>query len=102
MIERGARRPRAGESRGGTRLAGLRRQTRRRRGPPACPGGSAAAGVGVKGIGVGVASLIVGGALEWQGRLAEAEPWIQHAERTLRAEAEPPRGNGDPLGSRAA
>jgi LuxR family transcriptional regulator, maltose regulon positive regulatory protein len=37
----------------------------------------------------GVASLVVGGVLVWQGQLAEAEPWIQHAERTLRAEAEP-------------
>jgi LuxR family transcriptional regulator, maltose regulon positive regulatory protein len=37
----------------------------------------------------GFASLTVGGALNWQGRLEEAEPWIQHAERTLRAEAEP-------------
>jgi LuxR family transcriptional regulator, maltose regulon positive regulatory protein len=37
----------------------------------------------------GFASLTVGGALNWQGRLEEAEPWIQRAERTLRAEAEP-------------
>jgi LuxR family maltose regulon positive regulatory protein len=37
----------------------------------------------------GFASLTVGGALTWQGRLEEAEPWIQHAERILRAEAEP-------------
>jgi len=37
----------------------------------------------------GFASLGVGGRLAWQGRLAEAEPWIQHAERTLRSEAEP-------------
>jgi LuxR family transcriptional regulator, maltose regulon positive regulatory protein len=37
----------------------------------------------------GFASLTVGGMLTWQGRLEEAEPWIQHAERTLRAEAEP-------------
>ena len=27
--------------------------------------------------------------LTWQGRLEEAEPWIQQAERALRAEAEP-------------
>ncbi len=43
----------------------------------------------------GVASLIVGGVggvLAWQGRLEEAEPWIQHAEHTLRAEAEPAEG----------
>jgi LuxR family transcriptional regulator, maltose regulon positive regulatory protein len=37
----------------------------------------------------GVASLTLGGALTWQARLEEAEPWIKHAERTLRAEAEP-------------
>jgi len=36
-----------------------------------------------------VASLNVGGALVWQGRLEEAEPWMQGGERTLRAEAEP-------------
>ena len=30
--------------------------------------------------------------LAWQGRLEEAEPWIQRAERTLRAEAEPAVG----------
>ena len=35
------------------------------------------------------ASLNVGGVLVWQGRLEEAEPWMQGAERTLRAEAEP-------------
>src|SRR5262249_35037246 len=40
----------------------------------------------------GVASLTVGGVLVWQGRPEEAEPWIQHAERTLRAEAEPAAG----------
>jgi LuxR family transcriptional regulator, maltose regulon positive regulatory protein len=40
----------------------------------------------------GFASLVVGGVLAWQGRLEEAEPWIQHAERTLRAEAEPAVG----------
>jgi len=33
--------------------------------------------------------LIVGGVLVWQGQLEEAEPWMQRAERTLRAEAEP-------------
>ena len=37
----------------------------------------------------GLASLNVGGVLVWQGRLEEAEPWMQGAERTLRAEAEP-------------
>src|SRR5262249_22803178 len=40
----------------------------------------------------GVASLTVGAVLTWQGRLEEAEPWIQRAERTLRAEAEPTVG----------
>jgi LuxR family maltose regulon positive regulatory protein len=30
--------------------------------------------------------------LAWQGRLEEAEPWIQRTERTLRAEAEPTVG----------
>jgi LuxR family maltose regulon positive regulatory protein len=40
----------------------------------------------------GVASLIVGGVLTWQGRLGEAEPWMQRAERALRAEAEPAVG----------
>jgi len=39
--------------------------------------------------GAGLASLIVGGVLVWQGQLEEAEPWMQRAERTLRAEAEP-------------
>ena len=37
----------------------------------------------------GAASVIVGGVLAWQGRLEEAEPWIQRAERTVRAEAFP-------------
>src|SRR5215813_14138874 len=37
----------------------------------------------------GFASLIVGAVLIWQARLEEAEPWIQRAERTVRAEAEP-------------
>jgi LuxR family transcriptional regulator, maltose regulon positive regulatory protein len=40
----------------------------------------------------GVASLIVGGVLTWQGRLEEAEPWMRGAERTLRAEAGPADG----------
>jgi LuxR family maltose regulon positive regulatory protein len=40
----------------------------------------------------GVASLIAGCVLTWQGRLEEAEPWIQRAERTLRAEVEPAEG----------
>jgi LuxR family maltose regulon positive regulatory protein len=37
----------------------------------------------------GTAYVMLGGALVWQGRLEEAEPWIQRAERTVRAEAEP-------------
>ena len=40
----------------------------------------------------GLASLTVGGVLTWQGRLEEAEPWVQRAERGLRAEAEPAGG----------
>jgi LuxR family transcriptional regulator, maltose regulon positive regulatory protein len=40
----------------------------------------------------GLASLTAGCGLTWPGRLAEAEPWIQRAERTLRAEAEPAAG----------
>jgi LuxR family maltose regulon positive regulatory protein len=40
----------------------------------------------------GLASVIAARVLIWQGRLEEAEPWIQIAERTLRAEAEPAVG----------
>jgi LuxR family maltose regulon positive regulatory protein len=40
----------------------------------------------------GLASLTVGGVLTWQGRLEEAEPWMQRAERALRAETEPAVG----------
>jgi LuxR family transcriptional regulator, maltose regulon positive regulatory protein len=40
----------------------------------------------------GLASLTVAGVLTWQGRLEEAEPWMQGAERALRAEAEPAVG----------
>jgi LuxR family maltose regulon positive regulatory protein len=40
----------------------------------------------------GLASTTVAGVLVWQGRPEEAEPWIQRAERTLRAEAEPAVG----------
>jgi LuxR family maltose regulon positive regulatory protein len=39
-----------------------------------------------------LASRVVGNVLIWQGRPEEAEPWIQRAERTLRAEAEPAVG----------
>jgi LuxR family maltose regulon positive regulatory protein len=37
----------------------------------------------------GDAYLALGTALVWQGRIEEAEPWIQRAERAVRAEAEP-------------
>jgi LuxR family transcriptional regulator, maltose regulon positive regulatory protein len=40
----------------------------------------------------GLASAIVARVLIWRGRLEEAEPWIQRAERILRAEAEPAAG----------
>jgi len=40
----------------------------------------------------GLASLNVGRLLVRQGRLEEAEPWIQRGERTFRAEAEPAVG----------
>ena len=40
----------------------------------------------------GLASLNVARLLMRQGRLEEAEPWIQRADRTLRAEAEPAVG----------
>jgi LuxR family transcriptional regulator, maltose regulon positive regulatory protein len=43
---------------------------------------------------VGVASIVLAGALTWQGRLEEAEPWIQRAERAVRAEAQPIAGMG--------
>jgi LuxR family maltose regulon positive regulatory protein len=37
----------------------------------------------------GIACMVVGSVLTWQGRLAEAEPWVQRAERALRAESHP-------------
>jgi LuxR family transcriptional regulator, maltose regulon positive regulatory protein len=37
----------------------------------------------------GIASVYLGAALYFQGRLAEAEPWIQRAERTVTADAQP-------------
>jgi LuxR family transcriptional regulator, maltose regulon positive regulatory protein len=40
----------------------------------------------------GSACVNVGGILVWQGRPDEAEPWLQRADRTLRAEAEPADG----------
>jgi LuxR family transcriptional regulator, maltose regulon positive regulatory protein len=41
---------------------------------------------------LGVACSVLGAVLFWQGQLDEAEAWIQRAERTLRAEAEPVEG----------
>ena len=38
---------------------------------------------------VGIAYMMLGTVLAWQGRPEEAEPWVQRAERTVRAEAEP-------------
>jgi LuxR family maltose regulon positive regulatory protein len=40
----------------------------------------------------GIAYLALGAALVFQGRLEEAEPWLQRAEQTVRAEAEPAVG----------
>src|SRR5580692_10175595 len=40
----------------------------------------------------GIALVILGGALTGQGRLEEAEPWVQRAERTVRPDAEPAAG----------
>jgi LuxR family maltose regulon positive regulatory protein len=40
----------------------------------------------------GVAYAMLGGALVGQGRLAEAEPWLDRAGQTLRTEAEPAAG----------
>jgi len=37
----------------------------------------------------GYAYAALGGALTWQGRLADAVVWVQHAERTIRPEADP-------------
>jgi LuxR family transcriptional regulator, maltose regulon positive regulatory protein len=36
----------------------------------------------------GTAYVMLGAALAWQGRIEEAEPWVQRAERTVRAETE--------------
>jgi LuxR family transcriptional regulator, maltose regulon positive regulatory protein len=40
----------------------------------------------------GVACRTLGVVLAWQGRPEEAEPWVQHGERTVTAEAEPAAG----------
>ncbi len=37
----------------------------------------------------GTAYMMLGAVLAWQGRPEEAEPWVQRADRTVRAEAEP-------------
>jgi LuxR family transcriptional regulator, maltose regulon positive regulatory protein len=37
----------------------------------------------------GIAYMRLGSVLAWQGRPEEAEPWVRHAERIVRAEAEP-------------
>jgi len=42
----------------------------------------------------GFASMTLGSALAWQGRLDEAETWVQHAERTFKAEANPASAMG--------
>jgi LuxR family maltose regulon positive regulatory protein len=40
----------------------------------------------------GTAYVMLGAVLAWQGRAEEAEPWVERAERTVRAEAEPAAG----------
>jgi LuxR family maltose regulon positive regulatory protein len=40
----------------------------------------------------GVACMVLGAVLFWQGQLDEAEAWVQRAERTLRAETHPVLG----------
>jgi LuxR family maltose regulon positive regulatory protein len=42
----------------------------------------------------GFASMTLGSALTWQGRLDEAEDWVQRAERIFRAEANPASAMG--------
>ncbi len=41
----------------------------------------------------GTACMVLGTMLTWQGRLGEAELWVQRAERTLTAEAQPATGH---------
>jgi LuxR family maltose regulon positive regulatory protein len=43
---------------------------------------------------VGAAYMTLGAVHAWQGRLAEAEPWVQRAEATIRATAQPLAGMG--------
>ena len=40
----------------------------------------------------GIAYMMLANVLAWQGRLADAEGWLQRAERTVRADAEPVAG----------
>jgi LuxR family maltose regulon positive regulatory protein len=40
----------------------------------------------------GIVHTVLGGAMLYQGRLADAEPWLECAERTLRTEVEPAAG----------
>jgi LuxR family transcriptional regulator, maltose regulon positive regulatory protein len=42
----------------------------------------------------GFGAMTLGSALAWQGRLVEAEPWVQRAERMHRAEANPAAAMG--------
>jgi LuxR family maltose regulon positive regulatory protein len=42
----------------------------------------------------GIAYMMLANVLAWQGRLEDAEGWIQRAERTVRADAEPAAGLG--------
>jgi LuxR family maltose regulon positive regulatory protein len=46
------------------------------------------------GTDVGLAYMTLGSALAWQGRLDEAEAWVQRAERAVRAEAAPASAMG--------
>ena len=41
----------------------------------------------------GTACMVLGTILTWQGSLDEAEPWVQRAERTLTAQAQPATGH---------
>jgi LuxR family maltose regulon positive regulatory protein len=45
-------------------------------------------------VAVGEAYAVLASALAWQGRLDEAEAWLQRAERTIRPEAEPAAAMG--------
>src|SRR5690348_13314569 len=42
----------------------------------------------------GIAYMLLANVLAWQGRLEDAEGWLQRAERTVRADAEPAAGLG--------